>query len=109
VRLYKTSAIAQLTGRMTPSQVLSTDVGEDDLQLRRNHSERESWQDESLLRDGVFFSTFLDGDLIFLEANSSLPVVRHAVRTERVAADARADRMTIWMRNVESSCRYFFY
>lgn len=85
VRLYKTSAIAQLTGRTTPAQALSVDAGEDDAQSRRSHSERESWEDEDLLRD----------------ANSSLPVVRHAVHSERVAGDSRMDRMTIWMRNVE--------
>lgn len=34
-------------------------------------------------------------------AKSSLPVVRHAVHNERVAADNRMDRMAIWMRNVE--------
>jgi len=44
---------------------------------------------------------------VLCKANSSLPVVRHAVRNERVAADARMDRMTIWMRNVESSCPLF--
>jgi hypothetical protein len=54
VQLYKTSAIAQLTGRMTPSQVLSVGAGEDDVQSRRSHSERESWEDEGLLRDGLF-------------------------------------------------------
>jgi hypothetical protein len=37
----------------------------------------------------------------FFLAKSSLPVVRHAVHNERVAADSRMDRMAIWMRNVE--------
>ena len=45
---------------------------------------------------------------ILWKADSSLPVVRHAVRNERVAADARTDRMTIWMRNVESLCTFHF-
>ncbi|KAJ6508433.1 hypothetical protein C8R45DRAFT_967415 [Mycena sanguinolenta] len=48
-------------------------------------SGRESWEDEAFERD----------------VKSSLPVVRHAVHNERVAADNRMDRMAIWMRNVE--------
>ena len=36
------------------------------------------------------------------KANSSLPVVKNALASERVAADNHTDRMTIWMRNVES-------
>jgi serine/threonine-protein kinase GIN4 len=39
-------------------------------------------------------------------AKSSLPVVRHAIRNERVAADSRLDRMTIWMQNVESEIHF---
>ena len=35
---------------------------------------------------------------------SPLPVVKNAAESERVAADSRMDRMTIWMRNVESTC-----
>ena len=35
-------------------------------------------------------------------ANSSLPAVQQAVRNRRVGADSRADRMTIWLQNVES-------
>jgi len=50
VRLYKTSAIAQLTGRTTPAQLLSVDAGEDDTQSR-SHGKRESWEEE-VLRDG---------------------------------------------------------
>jgi hypothetical protein len=55
VRLYQTSGIAQLTGRTTPAQALSVDVGDDDAQSRRSHSVRESWEDEGLLRDGMCF------------------------------------------------------
>ena len=33
---------------------------------------------------------------------SPLPVIKNAAESERVAADSRMDRMTIWMRNVES-------
>ena len=36
-------------------------------------------------------------------AKSSLPVVRHAVRNEELAAANNLDRMTIWIRNVEST------
>ncbi|KAF9468652.1 kinase-like domain-containing protein [Collybia nuda] len=84
VRLYKTSALAQATGRLV-SHNLSPDVNEGDTESGRSQSERESWEDEVLLDD----------------AKSSLPVVRHAAHNERIAADARMDRMTIWMRNVE--------
>ena len=34
-------------------------------------------------------------------ANSSLPVVRHAIRNERIAAENQMDRMTLWIKNVE--------
>ena len=37
-------------------------------------------------------------------AVSPLPVIKNAAESERVAADSRTDRMTIWMRNVESMC-----
>ncbi|KAF9046191.1 hypothetical protein BJ165DRAFT_1134254 [Panaeolus papilionaceus] len=32
---------------------------------------------------------------------SPLPVIRNAAENERIAADSRMDRMTIWMKNVE--------
>ena len=34
---------------------------------------------------------------------SPLPIIKNAAESEKVAADARMDRMTIWMRNVEST------
>lgn len=37
-------------------------------------------------------------------AKSSLPVVRHALRAEQVAADNKVDRMSMWIRNVEREC-----
>jgi len=37
-------------------------------------------------------------------ANSSLPAVQQALRNQRVGADSRADRMNIWLQNVESMC-----
>ncbi|KAH8824981.1 hypothetical protein DL96DRAFT_1467433 [Flagelloscypha sp. PMI_526] len=46
---------------------------------------KESWEDEALSQ----------------AANSSLPVIRHAVHNELVANDNRADRMMIWLKNVE--------
>ena len=58
-----------------------------------------------MLRDGVshlIYSSPAHGLHDNTTAKSSLPVVRHAMRTERVAADSRLDRMTIWMQNVES-------
>ncbi|KAJ7600903.1 hypothetical protein C8J56DRAFT_911575 [Mycena floridula] len=66
------------------SRQLSVDP-QDDCASRQSHSERESWEDDALLR----------------EAKSSLPVVRHAIQTERMAADNQINRMSIWMRNVE--------
>lgn len=33
---------------------------------------------------------------------SPLPIIKNAAENEKIAADARMDRMTIWMRNVES-------
>lgn len=34
---------------------------------------------------------------------ASLPVVRQAVRNQRAGADSQADRMTIWLQNIESA------
>jgi hypothetical protein len=56
VQLYKSSAIAQRTGRTASALVLSMDAGEEDSQSRRSHSERESWEDDALIRDGKCFS-----------------------------------------------------
>lgn len=41
-------------------------------------------------------------NLTSLLAKSSLPIVRHAVRNEELSAANQLDRMTIWIRNVES-------
>ncbi|KAJ7625320.1 hypothetical protein DFH06DRAFT_1304939 [Mycena polygramma] len=78
--------MAQAASRNVSSRTLSVVDLQDDTVSRRSPSlRRESWEDEALERD----------------AKSSLPVVRHAVHNERVAADNRMDRMAIWMRNVE--------
>ncbi|THH04089.1 hypothetical protein EW146_g10267, partial [Bondarzewia mesenterica] len=42
-----------------------------------------------------------DDDELIQQADSTLPVARQAVRNERAGADSRADRMTIWIQNVE--------
>ncbi|KAI0260657.1 hypothetical protein BC834DRAFT_973256 [Gloeopeniophorella convolvens] len=47
-------------------------------------SERPSWEKE-----------------VMQAANSSLPTVQQSLRNRRVGADNRADRMTIWLQNVE--------
>ncbi|KAH9990041.1 hypothetical protein BJV77DRAFT_640745 [Russula vinacea] len=47
-------------------------------------SERPSWENE-----------------ILDEANSTLPVVHQAARNQRVGEDNQADRMNIWLQNVE--------
>ena len=41
---------------------------------------------------------------LFSTPVSLLPVIKNAAESNRVAADSRMDRMTIWMRNVESTC-----
>ncbi|EJD40487.1 kinase-like protein [Auricularia subglabra TFB-10046 SS5] len=45
---------------------------------------RESWEEE-----------------VMQQANTSLPVVHHAIRTERIAAENQLDRMSLWIQNVE--------
>ncbi|KAG7088184.1 hypothetical protein E1B28_012202 [Marasmius oreades] len=77
---YKSSTL----GRNNSLRDLTTDRQEE-LESRVSHSERESWEDEALVR----------------EAKSSLPVVRRAIHNERVGADNQVDRLHLWMRNVE--------
>ncbi|KAF8132205.1 hypothetical protein K438DRAFT_1998613 [Mycena galopus ATCC 62051] len=76
--------MAQAASRNVSSRTLA-DTPDDAASRRSPSLRRESWEDEAFERD----------------AKSSLPVVRHAVHNERVAADNRMDRMAIWMRNVE--------
>ncbi|KAH9936578.1 uncharacterized protein B0H18DRAFT_1113952 [Fomitopsis serialis] len=86
MRLYKSSTMA--LGRSTPALQLLID-DEDDIS-RMSVSERESWEDDDLVHRELNDA-----------AKSSLPVVRHAVRNEELAAANKLDRMTIWVRNVE--------
>ena len=37
---------------------------------------------------------------------SSLPGVCQTVRYKRIAEDTQMDRMTLWMRNVDSTCHF---
>ncbi|GLB38202.1 putative protein tyrosine kinase [Lyophyllum shimeji] len=76
------SAIAQVTGRSTPALTLNADA---EGERPKGKDGRESWED----------------DILFHNAPSGLPSVHQAAHDERVAADARMDRLTIWMRNVE--------
>ncbi|PFH46524.1 hypothetical protein AMATHDRAFT_199381 [Amanita thiersii Skay4041] len=85
MQFYKSSTIGQSTGRNTPRTMSSFDIL-DDATRGEASNDLHSWEDDALIREA---------------ANSSLPVVRHAVHNERVGADSRADRMSIWMRNVE--------
>ncbi|KAJ6461646.1 hypothetical protein DFH09DRAFT_582339 [Mycena vulgaris] len=85
LQFYKNTALAQAASRNVSSRTLSAELQDDTVSRRSPSLRRESWEDEALERD----------------AKSSLPVVRHAVHNERVAADNRNDRMAIWMRNVE--------
>ncbi|KAJ7433039.1 hypothetical protein B0H11DRAFT_773977 [Mycena galericulata] len=84
-QFYKNTALAQAASRNVSSRTLSAEVQDDSVSRRSPSLRRESWEDEALERD----------------AKSSLPVVRHAVHNERLAADNMQDRMAIWMRNVE--------
>ncbi|KAJ7451595.1 hypothetical protein FB451DRAFT_702631 [Mycena latifolia] len=85
LQFYKNTTLAQGASRNVSSRTLSAELQDDTVSRRSPSLRRESWEDEALERD----------------AKSSLPVVRHAVHNERVAADNRMDRMAIWMRNVE--------
>ncbi|OBZ68659.1 Serine/threonine-protein kinase par-1 [Grifola frondosa] len=82
VQLYKSST--QALRLSTPALTLESQVIDED-ESRMSLSERESWEDDALVR----------------RAKSSLPVVRHAVRNEEMSAANQLDRMTIWIRNVE--------
>ncbi|KAI0061549.1 hypothetical protein BV25DRAFT_1916896 [Artomyces pyxidatus] len=74
MHLYKSSTRFSRKPSESPSTPPDVDV-----------SRAQSWEDEDLIK----------------EANSSLPAVRNAVRNARAGADSRADRMTIWIQNVE--------
>jgi hypothetical protein len=52
MQIYKASTLAQVTGRNTPARSLSADRM-DDAESRRSHSERQSWEDDDILRDGT--------------------------------------------------------
>ncbi|KAH9948872.1 hypothetical protein B0H21DRAFT_206131 [Amylocystis lapponica] len=82
MRLYKSSA--NVLKLPSPGLHVTMDMADDD-ESRMSVSERMSWEDDSLIR----------------KAKSSLPVVRHAVHSEELAAANQLDRMTIWIRNVE--------
>ena len=63
------------------------------------------------LRVGVFYKS---GGYCTLLTHSfstpvSLPIIKNAAESDRIAADSRMDRMTIWMRNVESTCFLFLF
>lgn len=105
MRLYKSSAnVLKLS---SPAFNVSIDMADDD-QSRMSLSERMSWEDDSLVRKGTSVLCYhLDVVLMTGQsapAKSSLPVVRHAVRNETLSAANQLDRMTIWIRNVESEC-----
>lgn len=51
-------------------------------------------------------SNFIDDVSLFSLAKSSLPIVRQAEKTEKVAAENQLDRMTLWIKSVESE--YYF-
>lgn len=97
--MYKTSGLG---GRNYHSRNLSVDQ-HTDAESRGSRSERESWEDDECVRAGECFCNSQD-ITDFGTVKSSLPVVKHAAHNEQVAADNRADRLTLWMRNVERQC-----
>lgn len=111
VRLYKSSTLA--LGRSNPAlnASASAEADADELESRRSVSQRASWEDDVLVREGksrrcrISEGRALTGPEFgcLFAANSSLPVVRHAIRNEHVAAANQLDRMTIWIKNVESA------
>ena len=71
---------------------------------RAEQSTRQSWEDESLVRQGQSCA-LLRSHLWVLRgsiADSSLPGVRQMVHTRRVGEDNNTDRMSLWLQNVES-------
>ncbi|KLO07620.1 hypothetical protein SCHPADRAFT_859973 [Schizopora paradoxa] len=81
VRLYRSSTL----GRSSRQSGRRSSARTEDDDPRLSSSQHESWEDDSFVRN----------------AKSSLPVVRHAMHNEQVAADNKVDRMSMWIRNVE--------
>jgi hypothetical protein len=101
MQFYKTST---LRGHGRQSVTMTTEDSAGD-HTRVEQSTRQSWEDESLIRQGqsTHSSTHGNGELtVKITANSSLPVVRQMVHTERVGEGNQADRMSLWLQNVES-------
>ncbi|KAJ3572947.1 hypothetical protein NP233_g2751 [Leucocoprinus birnbaumii] len=83
--VYKTPTLNRgATGRSTPARSLDIDVRDSKPVIKRpqtrGSSQAQFWENE--------------GD-------SSLSVARNAIQSDKVAADSRTDRLTIWMQNVE--------
>lgn len=106
LRLYKSSGLGsysnlpakQSTGGLS---AVAPECSRSRDNERSSEETKESWENDSAVRNGMELplSANLKGSLVV--AKSSLPVVRHAIRNEQIAADNRLDRMTIWIRNVE--------
>jgi hypothetical protein len=97
LQLYKTSNVSQL-GTLSGKDLSGEELNE----TRREISVRQSWEDDSLIREGAC-SFYICLELTkYRIANSSLPTVRHAVRNERFARENNDDRMNLWIHNVES-------
>ncbi|KAF8158040.1 hypothetical protein B0H34DRAFT_707275 [Crassisporium funariophilum] len=92
-QLYKSSTLGQVTsGRSTPARGFSFDVS-------RAQEPPSSLKVSAQLKDGKeAWASEADGSLPEI---SPLPVIKNAAESEKMAADSRMDRMTIWMRNVE--------
>ena len=97
--MYRSSTLGRSS--KPPGHNISGRTDEDDI------TRKESWEDESFVRDGMPNEQSCERRLTRLfyvhSVKSSLPVVKHAKHNEQIAADNKADRMSMWIRNVEGS------
>ena len=101
VQLYRTSTLLS-HGRHSVTMTMEDSAAD---YTRIEQSTRQSWEDESLIRQGqpTRSATYGNGELtIELTADCSLPAVRQMVRSEKVGEDNYVDRMSLWLQSVES-------
>jgi len=100
VQLYKTSTLLS-HGRQSVTMTTEDSTAD---HTRAEQSTRQSWEDESLIRQGQSVHSIATGVDTNIEstANSSLPAVRQMIHTERVGDDNHMDRMSLWLQSVES-------
>lgn len=105
VRLYKSSthALSRSTNALDVSGSVFIEA-EGNSRQSASASESLSWEgDVSRECMSEFLHSRMDSsDASDFIARSSLPVVRQVARTEQVAAENQLDRMTLWIKSVES-------